>query len=634
MDQTPKSTDQRRTDQNNNNKEISNVNLCSCTNISIMQLFHEMKQEFPKLPDHTIHQHVTDNCHNRRACIDQLHKALITTIPTTTMYPSKSIHSNQQIPRSPVAGTKWANNQKMKEISEMFENSSSEASSSSDGKLKRPTTLRLRRAPDPPNSASASNSSTPTSTSKLTSSTSTSSLVASTTSSVSSMSSASATNYPNSQNADSFSNNHHVALDSSASKYNDSLNVQLNVTVSPISSTAPTIPPRPPTRPARHISQLKVQPEPAFTSILEPKKSPNGGASIATGTAGQRSYTSVNFTLRQPTSILPSAQSPIEIQAGPSSLTYSSSSFDARQGYQSHLKITVAGNGESCVQAVRTKQPSSLNSTLPEVDQIDTTISIGGKNEMNDSEPIKITTNNKQILPPTHHRMTENELHQMIEKQIKQKELLECELTKEREKLKIVQFDIITLTSPMMTQSELQQLCDEISRLRSACNGIADEIDVVTAPPPSPAVSLSPSRPQRPPPPIPAALRCLSLHQSPFHSQIQPFESPRIHYPAQPPSYTDVLREMGRTPGVTANNNSNSLPNFVEDVNEGEWSCSMCTFLNYPLLNNCEQCDMPRVQGIRITSSSYRPLRQNNNLQGASVATNHDNANVVQATVL
>lgn len=42
---------------------------------------------------------------------------------------------------------------------------------------------------------------------------------------------------------------------------------------------------------------------------------------------------------------------------------------------------------------------------------------------------------------------------------------------------------------------------------------------------------------------------------------------------------------------------------------------------------------MPRAQGITITSSSYRPLRQNNNLQGASVATNHEN-NVAQATAL
>lgn len=74
-----------------------------------------------------------------------------------------------------------------------------------------------------------------------------------------------------------------------------------------------------------------------------------------------------------------------------------------------------------------------------------------------------------------------DELRQLIQKQLKQKELLECELMKEREKLEMVRFDIVTLTSPMMSRSELQQLCDEISRLRSACERLADEIDVVSA---------------------------------------------------------------------------------------------------------------------------------------------------------
>lgn len=499
MDQAPKSTDQKRTDHNNNNSSSSTPSsACSCSNISIMQLFHEMKQEFPKVPDHTVHQHVTDNCHNRRACIDQLRQAATVNSPTATMYPSKSIHSNQQTPRSPVNGVKWANNQKIKEISEMFENSSSDASSSSDGRLKRPTTLTLRPAPGPPSSTASSSASTPNSTtnlSKLTSTTSsTSSLAASTTSA----SSISSFNQPT--QADQFSNqqfHHNVTLDSSASKYNDSLNVQLNVTVSPISSSAPPIPPRP-TRPARHMSQLSVKPEPAYTSLLDPRRTAVGETSASSGTTGQRSYTSVNFTLRQPALILPSPQTPIDIQAGPSSLTYSSSSFDAKQGYQSHLKITVAGNGESCIQAVRTKQPAGI-ALPPEVSQIDTTINIGGKGTTG-SEPIRITTkpHNQPKLPIS--RLTDgeielsfvvfkfiyftfssDELRQLIQRQMKQKELLEYELHNEREKLEMVRFDIITLTSPMMTRSELQQLCDEISRLRSACERLADEIDVVTA---------------------------------------------------------------------------------------------------------------------------------------------------------
>lgn len=143
--------------------------------------------------------------------------------------------------------------------------------------------------------------------------------------------------------------------------------------------------------------------------MLDPKKPQPGETSASSGSVGQRSYTSVNFTLRQPTSILPSPITPIDIQAGPSSLTYSSSSFDAKQGYQSHLKITVAGNGESCIHAVRTKQPTG--NALPEISQIDTTIDIGGRAVKEwEAEPIRITTNphNQSKLPV--HRMTDGKI--------------------------------------------------------------------------------------------------------------------------------------------------------------------------------------------------------------------------------
>lgn len=77
---------------------------------------------------------------------------------------------------------------------------------------------------------------------------------------------------------------------------------------------------------------------------------------------------------------------------------------------------------------------------------------------------------------------------------MKQKELLECELFKEREKLDMVRFDIITLTSPILTRDEMHQLCDEISRLRSACERLADEIDVVAARKHEKCLILRPSR--------------------------------------------------------------------------------------------------------------------------------------------
>lgn len=45
---------------------------CSCTKITTMQLFYEMKQKFPTVPDNVVCECVGRNCHNRSACIDCL----------------------------------------------------------------------------------------------------------------------------------------------------------------------------------------------------------------------------------------------------------------------------------------------------------------------------------------------------------------------------------------------------------------------------------------------------------------------------------------------------------------------------------------------------------------------------------
>ncbi|RZC41644.1 hypothetical protein BDFB_004847 [Asbolus verrucosus] len=72
-----------------------------------------------------------------------------------------------------------------------------------------------------------------------------------------------------------------------------------------------------------------------------------------------RSYTSVNLTLRPPSS---EPQPPIDITSQNSSLTYSTSSFDSQKGLQSRLQITV-GPGGGSVSATRTRPRSSY---LPE----------------------------------------------------------------------------------------------------------------------------------------------------------------------------------------------------------------------------------------------------------------------------
>lgn len=45
---------------------------CACSNISIMQLFHELKAKFPAIPDHIVSQYINKYYHDREACISLL----------------------------------------------------------------------------------------------------------------------------------------------------------------------------------------------------------------------------------------------------------------------------------------------------------------------------------------------------------------------------------------------------------------------------------------------------------------------------------------------------------------------------------------------------------------------------------
>lgn len=64
-----------------------------------------------------------------------------------------------------------------------------------------------------------------------------------------------------------------------------------------------------------------------------------------------RSCTSVNLTLRPPSS---EPRPPIDIRSAGSSLTYSTCSYDPRQGFQSQLQICIGPDGAGSVSAVRT----------------------------------------------------------------------------------------------------------------------------------------------------------------------------------------------------------------------------------------------------------------------------------------
>lgn len=381
-----------------------------CTNISIMQLFYEMKQKFPTVPDDVVNECVLDNCHERERCMEKLREhseGNQTNVPHS--YPARLLLDEQQqhkcdnrhemksdrqsntntIPRrsrgggggavgaaivaaavplvgmvgvsghnfrrqsdtnSPqLAGRKNAQNSGS--FSDMLSNGGSfvsnniqrmaisgggggSSSSPAAGavpanKVERPRTLNLASSPNRPFRTAPP--------------------IPSTTSSTSSLSSLStATDLAS-------------ASSPQLTASNESINVSVNVTLSPILTprTTPSHVAKPPI-PPRHTTELTVQPEMLPFATTMAKGLPS------------RSFTSVNFTLRQPPTsggagdngggVLQEGEvvgAPIDFTTAGSSMTYSSSSYNAQQGYQSQLQITV-GNGGGSISAYRTKAPTGV----------------------------------------------------------------------------------------------------------------------------------------------------------------------------------------------------------------------------------------------------------------------------------
>lgn len=285
---------------------------CSCTKVSNMQLFHEMKQEFPTVPDPIVWQYVTDNCHNRPECVVGLKKEAESHPGSVQAYPQALRNNNKKSHRSLPSGLQVLSNN-LSSSNESVEQPKSEVSLLSDSRsdMRMQTndndSLSKVNVPHRPNTLNIS---------KLSDSCQQLNL----------RPTRSAPPPPTTSNQ--------FFPQTPSLPEGESVNVSLSVTMSPVSNS--NRPPVRPNRTIRHTTAISVQPEtPPFNRDVQ--QSP-------------RSFTSVNFTLRQPTS---TPQSPIDISAGPSpSLTYSSSSYDARKGYQSRLEITV-GSGGSSISASR-----------------------------------------------------------------------------------------------------------------------------------------------------------------------------------------------------------------------------------------------------------------------------------------
>lgn len=207
---------------------------------------------------------------------------------------------------------------------------------------------------------------------------------------------------------------------------------------------APEQTPPLPTAKAKVTTCLQVTPSPA---------TPGGSG----GGAHQRSFTSVNLTLRPPSS---EPQPPIEITSANASLTYSTSSFDIEKGLESRLQITVSPTGGS-VASFRRRRPRPLSC------HDDTSEGIPSGSAVHHSMP-------DLSLPPS----------PTVQRQQAKIDRLKIELKAERNKLAAMQQEVLRLEQQESTANEdavneqlEKQLLREILHLRRQCENLSIEVD-------------------------------------------------------------------------------------------------------------------------------------------------------------
>ncbi|XP_030566334.1 ataxin-2 homolog [Drosophila novamexicana] len=353
---------------------------CQCTNISIMHLFHEMKQEFPTLPDALVTQCVNENCHQRDNCIQMLKKELVLHPSPVQSYPAKVVQQQQHLQQRQVKPPTPLKPSRAAPTQPPVGNGTSETPPGTPIARPRPTTLNLprqlnaqlqqkiqqrqqqqqqqpqrqqltpsaqykplRRAPPlpplPPKPHAA----------------------------------VSLPQQQQQQLMSSFSNDSSCLTSPLSSSESElSLNVSLSspttttTTAAAVAATATpaALPASPATAqlrsPVRHRSVITLQPEPPYAReflnnavTISPAPTPPSPTSGASTPSGRKSFTSLNLTLRQPqVSSNGAAPSTIDITAGPapsgngsSGITYSSSSFDARRGTHKNFQLTVTDEG-------------------------------------------------------------------------------------------------------------------------------------------------------------------------------------------------------------------------------------------------------------------------------------------------
>ncbi|XP_072747921.1 uncharacterized protein Tab2 isoform X2 [Anoplolepis gracilipes] len=568
---------------------------CHCSNITIMQLFHELKQQFPALPDHVVSQCIAQNSHDREICARSL-RATQESRPSPGAFPPPApcigVQQQQQQQQPPPQQQQLPSPSQQREqqrccaMNQVQQQQQQQQQRGIPVGVRRPhrpasLDIGMTRRCIPP--AVVGCIRTP----AVTTSTASNPIVVTPSSA------------PAACTSRGFFDDGYI-VNSNGSNAPSGFELNVNVACSPAGNrdfrTVPTIG-------ACKRSDLVVVPRPHYAEPL-----------LAVGKSGAqidhtRSYTSVSLTLRPPSS---EPQPPIDIRSEGSSLTYSTSSLDPR-GFQSRLQISIGPGNVGSVATARIRPPmasSLLSSTqtspqrppglppgppsqlprpttttmsapttpsvppttnivpicsLPTTPSVPTTISIAPPSSVSVGEHTQSTSDQNQS---SLNQMTKHQ-KKLIAEQLARKERLARELRAEKGRLEAMKKEVQALAKPvdpLVSPQELKRrLKSEIYMLQVECDRLAVQVD-----------QWSDRR-------VPLGETNEEFYQSIYTGQPLPTRPLNLQpppLPSQPPVW------RSEQPTIMESDNERDEPS---------WVCTMCTFDNHPLMNKCEECDMPRL---------------------------------------
>ncbi|XP_003694769.1 proteoglycan 4 isoform X1 [Apis florea] len=560
---------------------------CHCSNIAIMQLFHELKQQFPALPDHVVSQCIAQNSHDRETCARSL-RATQESRQSPGAFPPAVLCGilQQQQHHQRANHVAAAQQQRCCSMNQAQRGTSNNPTTNNNTRPHRPASLDIGMARRCPVACTRAAASSP---------------IAANSSTTPSSAPAVCTTRGFFDDCTGASDSNCLNKVQNAGNEPAGFELNVNVACSPAGNrdfrTVPTI------GGACKRSDPLLDPR---TYYAEPLLNVvNTGPQID----HTRSYTSVSLTLRPPSS---EPQPPIDIRSQGSSLTYSSSSLDPR-GFQSRLQISIGAGAVGTVAAARIRPPMGPNRpnslippaqtgpqrppglpagppsqlprptttmsapttpSVPSTTNIVPSISLpttpsGPTTTSPPSSPIgeRVSTNSDQNRSPLN-QVAEHQ-KKLVAEQLERKERLARELRAEKGRLEAMKKELQSLTRPLdssMPPQELKKkLRSEIYQLQVECDRLADEVD------------------QWSDPRVPLGETNEKFYQHIYTGQPLPSSSVSSNpppLPSQPPAWQPELSD----------NNTDR-----EERDGPSWVCRMCTFDNHPLMNKCEQCDMPRL---------------------------------------